>query len=160
MFFSAIKMKKSFKKYPILKLKNIYIQLKMFQANKFKFIFLFSLTALLHVHAQTNYCWDPSTGAQVTCTSPINVYCVTNYTSGVGSCSDTQPTDPSFLYCNSGDGCNKIVTKCYNPASRVKSRKSKNSNSNENSQDNNLSGYVACDDTGLDQYCQVNKKDA
>jgi hypothetical protein len=139
----------------------------MFQANKFKFIFLFSLAALLHVHAQTNYCWDPSTGSQVTCTSPINVYCVTNYTSGVGSCSDTQPTDPTSLYCNSGDGCNKIVTKCYNPASRVKSRKSKHSHSHShshenshNSTNNNLSGYVACDVTGLDQYCQVNKKDA
>jgi hypothetical protein len=120
----------------------------MFQANRFKFIVLFSLTALLHVHAQTNYCWDPSTGAQVTCTSPINVYCVTNYTSGVGSCSDTQPTDPSLLYCNSGDGCNKIVTQCYNPANRTRSR---------HSGESSLSGYVSCDVTGLDQYCQVKK---
>ena len=121
----------------------------MFHGNKLNFILLISLSVFFCASAQLNNCWDPSTGSQVNCVSPDNVYCVTNFTSGVGSCSATQPTDPSFLYCSSGDGCNKIVTKCYNPANRTKSR---------HSREKNLSGYVSCDATGLDQYCQVSHK--
>ena len=138
----------------------ILFNINMFQGNKLNLLLLISLSVFFGASAQLNNCWDPSTGSQVNCVSPDNVFCVTNFTSGVGSCSATQPTDPSFLYCSSGDGCNKIVTKCYNPASRVSSRKSKHSNSNsiEDTQDNNLSGYVSCDATGLDQYCQVSHK--
>jgi hypothetical protein len=130
----------------------------MFQGNKLNFLMLVTLSVFFCASAQTSFCWDPSTGNQVNCVSPDNVYCVTNFTSGVGSCSATQPTDPSLLYCSSEDGCNKIVTQCYNPANRTRSRKSKHSNSNENSHGKNLSGFVSCDATGLDQYCQVSKK--
>lgn len=122
----------------------------MIQAKRFNLVLVISLSAFLSVYAQSNFCWDPSTGSQVNCVAPSNAFCVTNYTSGVGSCSETQPTDPSLLYCNSGDGCNQIVTQCYNPQAR-KGRKN-------SGQQNNLSGYIGCNPTGTDTYCVVRKK--
>ena len=90
-------------------------RIKMLQSKNFNFILLISFSAFFYANAQTNFCWNPSTGTQVNCVSPNNLYCVTNYATGVGSCSATQSTDPNILYCNSGDGCNQIVTQCYNP---------------------------------------------
>jgi len=120
----------------------------MFQAKNFNFILLISLSAFFYVQAQTNYCWDPSTGTQVNCVSPNNAYCVTNYATGVGSCSATQPTNPTILYCNSGDGCNQIVTQCYNPANV--------SNSFHSGQQSDvLPGYIGCNTKGTDIYCVV-----
>ena len=128
----------------------------MLQAKRFNLVLVISLSAFLSVYAQSNFCWDPSTGSQVNCVAPSNAFCVTNYTSGVGSCSETQPTDPSLLFCNSGDGCNQIVTQCYNPQAR-KGRKNSNSNSDSN-ENSNLSGYIGCNPDGTDTYCVVRKK--
>ena len=110
---------------------------KMFQL---KTLILLSLALFLisEVRAQLNYCWDPSTGTQVACTAPTNVYCSTDFTSGIGQCS-ADNSNSSLLYCAETDGCNKFVTQCYsNHANKTRS-----------------SRFIGCDPTGADQYCQV-----
>ena len=97
-------------------------------------VFLFSNT-----YAQTvSTCWNPAFGVQVNCVVGVtDGWCQTNLTTGVGSCvSSTSNTDPNSLYCNSNDNCNQIVTQCYNPIGRA---------------------FVACDQTGLNSYCQVDR---
>jgi len=91
----------------------------MFRVKNLCYLFLICLSFELNskVLAQTtvNACWNPSMGVEITCSAPDNLFCVTNFTSGVGSCSATQPTDTNLLYCNSGDDCNKFVTQCLIP---------------------------------------------
>ena len=111
----------------------------MFQSKGLQLISL-SLLLVTFVRGQTvNSCWDPSTGAQVTCTSPTNAYCSTDFVSGIGKCS-VDNSNSSLSYCNSNDLCNKFVTQCFNPANSTKWSPS----------------FVSCDSAGLNQYCQVN----
>ena len=100
--------------------------------------------------AQLNYCWNPSIGAQVNCTAPNNVYCSTDFTTGIGACS-ADNSNSTLVYCQGSDGCNKFVTQCYNPANRTRGH------SSERHHSSSLSGYVACDSAGANQYCQVKK---
>ena len=115
----------------------------MFQVKNLCYLLLICLSYELNfkVQAQTtvNACWNPSMGLEIICSAPDNLFCVTNFTSGVGSCSATQPTDANLLYCNSGDDCNKFVTQCFNPANRTRKNP----------------GFISCDPTGAEDYCQV-----
>ena len=113
----------------------------IFSVKKICLLISICLSLCLNSEGQTtvNYCWNPSIGTEVDCVPPYNVYCVTNFTSGVGSCA-ANVSSTSLLFCQT-DGCNKIVTQCYNPANRTRSNK----------------GYISCDSTGADEYCQVNK---
>ena len=111
----------------------------MLQMKKLYFLLSMCLSLCINSQGQTpvNSCWDPSMGSQVACVSPDNAYCVTNFTSGVGSCA-ASVSDPTLLFCQTDD-CNKIVTQCNNPANRTKINK----------------GYISCDSTGANEYCQV-----
>ena len=105
-----------------------------------------SVASLLISQIQAvNTCWDPSTGTEKACQAGVNdgfcqvfiflilkIYrfrCIqkfqtfknvlfkTNLSSGVGACSLLDTADPTVVYCNTGDDCNKIVTQCYDPSS-------------------------------------------
>ena len=78
----------------------------MFHLKNVIFILL-SLILLNETNAQVAYCWDPSTGTQLTCTNPANAYCSTDFSTGIGRCS-TNNTDSSLSYCST-NRCNKFV---------------------------------------------------